>query len=229
VKPRRPFAKDTLLRNYDVDSAEEWEDEDAGEDICDSGEEDEGSEANEPDELVFDEFFRHDDDFGSDAENENMGGAPTAAIKRPSTLVKSSAGPRFVTNAPIVHQISGSTPVSNETATHFSAFRVGSGGSTIACTDDEKDVSKLLPFFTVVYPAPVTIDVSTTASPTVTASAQSGAAPGENGEDAPVDASIALSAEKGPRKMSDAEVKAFFRSFWNINILSNINFIFLHS
>lgn len=212
VTGRRPLVKDTSLRNYDVDSAEEWEDEDAGEDIVDSGDEDEGSEANEPDELVFDEFFRHDDDFGSDAENENMGSAPTATIKRPSSLVKSSAGPRFVNTAPVLHQTpGGSAPAASEIV--FSAYRADGEGPMVVCDESEKDVAKLLPFFAVIYPpvsVPETSAPVTSAATTAAVASQSPTASTSEGvEEGGAEGGNTAQVEKAPRKMNDVEVLFF--------------------
>jgi hypothetical protein len=60
---RRCFVKDWSLFNYDYDSEAEWEDEEEGEDLLQS---DDGSD-NAPDELQYDDFFRRDEDLGSDA------------------------------------------------------------------------------------------------------------------------------------------------------------------
>jgi hypothetical protein len=215
VTGRRPFAKDVSLRNYDVDSADEWEDEDVGEDIGDSGEEDEGSEANEPDELVFDEFFRHDDDFGSDAENENMGGAPTSTIKRPTSVVKSSAGPRFINTAPVLHQTPGGAAASSSEIAP-SAHRVNADGLMVVCDESEKDVLKLLPFFAVVYPPPSAAEssapASSIASVSTGATAASSQSPVASSIDGPDEAPAAEGSASAPnekavaRKMSDVEV-----------------------
>ncbi|KDR81817.1 hypothetical protein GALMADRAFT_240043 [Galerina marginata CBS 339.88] len=48
VGPRRPFAKDTLVFDYGYDSGEEWEEEPAGEDVAEDGEDEDGD-ADEPD------------------------------------------------------------------------------------------------------------------------------------------------------------------------------------
>jgi hypothetical protein len=198
-----------------VDSADEWEDEDVGEDIGDSGEEDEGSEANEPDELVFDDFFRHDDDFGSDAENENMGGAPTASIKRPTSVVKSSAGPRFINTAPVLHHTSGVAVASSCELTP-SAHRLNADGLMVLCDEYEKDVLKLQPFFAVVYPPPSASESSAPAS-SVAAMATGGAgavasspvaSSGDSADETPAaDGPNSAPNEKAARKMSDVEVK----------------------
>lgn len=48
IGPRTPFAKDSLIFDYAYDSGEEWEEEPAGEDVVDDGEEEDG-EAEEQD------------------------------------------------------------------------------------------------------------------------------------------------------------------------------------
>ena len=59
VTGRRPFAKDLMNKiDYDVDSEAEWEEEEEGEDIIMSEDEDDG----EGNEIVYDEFFCHDDE-----------------------------------------------------------------------------------------------------------------------------------------------------------------------
>lgn len=63
ISGRRPFARDSEQLNYEYDSEEEYEEEDAdGEDIGDSEGEDDG----EDNELVFDDFFKRDEDAASD-------------------------------------------------------------------------------------------------------------------------------------------------------------------
>ena len=59
---RKLNTKDCELFNYEYDSEAEWEEEEEGEDL---GESDGGDE--EPDDIVYDDFFCKDDDLGSDA------------------------------------------------------------------------------------------------------------------------------------------------------------------
>lgn len=68
---RSPFTKDDELFNYENDSEAEWEEEEEGEDI----EMSDGSDSDCDDDaqagelgLVYDDFFRKDNDFGSDAD-----------------------------------------------------------------------------------------------------------------------------------------------------------------
>ena len=66
ITARTPFGQDHTLINYDFESDEEWDSDAEGEDIADS----DGEEENEGNELEFDDFFRRDDDFGSDADSD---------------------------------------------------------------------------------------------------------------------------------------------------------------
>lgn len=70
ISPRRPFEKDTAL-DYSYDSAEEWEDDDDGEDILD--EEAENERANEDAELrrLYGSDDEDDDDFLDDVDVED--------------------------------------------------------------------------------------------------------------------------------------------------------------
>jgi len=74
---RKPFYKDSSLFNYDVDSEEDWSEEEEGEDIeMSDGDDDEKDELDEEDrgtnanELMYDDFFLQDNDFGSDADSD---------------------------------------------------------------------------------------------------------------------------------------------------------------
>ena len=85
---RRPFEQDHELLNYDFDSEGEWE-EDDGEDIEDSdGDDEEGA-----NELEYDDFFRHDDDFGSDVDDDGDVVAAVAIQKREG---EEALGPCFL-------------------------------------------------------------------------------------------------------------------------------------
>ena len=88
ISGRRPFEKDHELLNYDFDSEGEWE-EDDGEDIEDSdGDDEEGA-----NELEYDDFFRHDDDFGSDVDDDGDVVAAVAIQKREGEEI---LGPTFL-------------------------------------------------------------------------------------------------------------------------------------
>lgn len=160
INGRTFFKKDEALRNYDVDSAEEWDDEEeVGEDIIDSDDDNDCDEHNEPNELVYDEFFRHDDDFGSDADEET-GELRRAIISRTAVVSKSTSGPRFVFSSPILHRtplessiISPSNAAIDSAGKHIVAVCCSNnGGNFTHCDDSDKDVSRLTQYFTVVYP-----------------------------------------------------------------------------
>lgn len=162
VNGRTFFKKDESLRNYDIDSAEEWEDdEEVGEDIIDSEDDNDGEEPNEPNELVYDDFFRHDDDFGSDVDEET-GECRRPIVPRATIVGKSVAGPRFIYSSPVQHDVrmkgESISPLNNiikdSVCTHV-AFNLDGCGNIINCEDSDKDVDRLLPFYTVVYPAVV--------------------------------------------------------------------------
>lgn len=88
ISGRRPFQGDHELLNYDFDSEAEWE-EDDGEDIEDSdGDDEEGA-----NELEYDDFFRHDDDFGSDVDDDGDVVAAVAIQKREG---EEALGPTFL-------------------------------------------------------------------------------------------------------------------------------------
>ena len=75
VTGRRPFSRDNELINYEYDSEGEWEEEEVeGEDIAESDEEEEEG----GNELEYDDFFRQDNDFGSDVDSD--GEELTAAV-----------------------------------------------------------------------------------------------------------------------------------------------------
>ena len=103
------------------------------EDICES----DGEEDVEGNELVFDEFFRHDNDFGSDADSD---GEPCAAA-----LLTSSATRRN-------HSVEVIGPIfihpESEQAMKFMA-----DGSLIECDEKyERDISKLKSMQAVIHP-----------------------------------------------------------------------------
>ena len=88
ISGRRPFQQDHELLNYDFDSEAEWE-EDDGEDIEDSdGDDEEGA-----NELEYDDFFRHDDDFGSDVDDD---GDVVAAVAIQRREGEEALGPTFI-------------------------------------------------------------------------------------------------------------------------------------
>lgn len=82
LKARNPWYRNFEVFNYDYDSEAEWEEEEEGEDIAESmGEESEEDNEDEdvgrnartghkPNDLVYDDFFLQDNDFGSDADSD---------------------------------------------------------------------------------------------------------------------------------------------------------------
>ena len=87
ITGRRPFAKDVELLNYEYDSEEDWEEEVEGEDLNDTDEEEEEGGGNE---LVYDDFFCRDDDYGSDGDGDE---GVVRVTHRSSVEV---LGPRFI-------------------------------------------------------------------------------------------------------------------------------------
>ncbi|KAJ3087877.1 Chromatin assembly factor 1, subunit A, partial [Quaeritorhiza haematococci] len=81
INGRRPFAKDPVLLDYDVDSEEEWEEEDPGEELCseDENDDEEGMDVEEDedqDEFLVPHGYLSDDERGgedADDEEENHG------------------------------------------------------------------------------------------------------------------------------------------------------------
>jgi hypothetical protein len=73
---RNPFRKDSEVFNYEYDSEAEWEEEEEGEDIENSdgesedADEEEGEDKRGANELMYDDFFLRDNDFGSDADSD---------------------------------------------------------------------------------------------------------------------------------------------------------------
>jgi hypothetical protein len=88
INGRRPFAKDVELLNYDYDSEEDWEEEVEGEDLNETDEEEEGEGGGN--ELVYDDFFCRDDDYGSDGDGDEG----VVRVTHRSTV--EVLGPRFI-------------------------------------------------------------------------------------------------------------------------------------
>ncbi len=102
VTGRRPFAKDHEHLNYDYDSEEEWEEEVEGEDIGESDNEDEEEELLDEEgkkvignDIIYDDFFRQDNDFGSDMDSD---GEEIAAVAMPNfaRIKEEILGLRFI-------------------------------------------------------------------------------------------------------------------------------------
>lgn len=134
IKGRSPFNQDHALLNYDYDSEEEWEEELEGEDIGDS-ENDSDNDGNEGNELEYDEFFRRDNDFGSDADSDGEVMA-AVAINKNKREGEEILGPSFLHLNPSNNQISG--------------FRI-KNGEDININKQEKDVVRLQSYTSVVF------------------------------------------------------------------------------
>lgn len=99
ITGRRPFAQDEEMLRYDYDSEEEWEEEGEGEDIAMSdGSRDEEDDEEGGNELEYDDFFRHDNDFGSDIDSDDEGMVCTSLPMSLGKMKEESVGPRFITN-----------------------------------------------------------------------------------------------------------------------------------
>ena len=131
VSGRRPFTMDTALFNYDYDSEAEWEEEDEGEDIAESmaGDEDMGEEGNE---LIFDDFLLHDNDYGSDVDSDGEGIAVMPSIRRQFGIEREVLGPRFFLSREV-------------------AFKLTDGSVQAFYTSEEKDSTRLQSHTTVFH------------------------------------------------------------------------------
>jgi hypothetical protein len=109
-----------------------------GEDIGESDDEDD----DEGNELEYDEFLRHDNDFGSDADSDGEI-ASAAAIQRREGI--ETLGPRFLS-------------ASRETIglqNMRCAIKLDAEFSAVACVEKEKDVVRLRAYHAVVYAQPI--------------------------------------------------------------------------
>ena len=105
----------------------------SGEDIGESDEEEDG----EADELIYDDFFRQDNDFGSDADSDGEQ-ASAAAIQRRDGM--EILGPRFLTR--------------HHNCRSQRAIKLDSEFEAVACSEKEKDVVRLRAYCAVVHAAP---------------------------------------------------------------------------
>lgn len=117
-----------------------------GEDIIDSDDDMGADDNGEPDELVYDELFVPDD---YDSFRKNT-----------ATVAKSVAGPRFICSSPISHDVNQMAKleavVTIDTKRMLtSCLAVSADGSIVNCSDSDKDVVRLLQYFTVTYPTSV--------------------------------------------------------------------------
>jgi hypothetical protein len=135
VTGRKPFGQDFKQLNYDYESEEEWEEQEEGEDIGDSaGEEEEGD-----NELEYNEFFRHDDDYGSDVDSDGEGVA-AAIVKRRDG--EERIGPRFLLRK---------TSAGDDTPQQASRRFCVESSSLVDCLEKEKDVQRLRSYPAVVF------------------------------------------------------------------------------
>ena len=151
ISGRRPFEHDHNMVNYDYDSEDEYDEEADGEDIMESdGEDEEGG-----NDLEFDEFFRHDNDFGSDADSD---GEMMAAVIMRSRPGEEKVGLRFLRDengqwqqrgngwatAGRIMQAPGMKAILDESADHPTAALAN-------CFESEKDVVRLRNYGCVVF------------------------------------------------------------------------------
>ena len=143
---RAPFRKDEEVFNYEYDSEADWdEEEEGGEDICDSdgGEDSEEEELNgEEGDLVYDDFTRADDDYGSDLEMDGEAELLRAnRSKRKQKLEGEVCGPFFISTPASAMVPHYPKPAVAATVTNLTDVDVplnlgGGGGVTVAVTAD---------------------------------------------------------------------------------------------
>jgi hypothetical protein len=109
-----------------------------GEDIGESDDEDD----EEGNELEYDEFLRHDNDFGSDADSDGEI-ASAAAIQRREGI--ETLGPRFLS----------ANRETNGFQNMRCAIKLDAEFSAVACVEKEKDVVRLRAYHAVVYAQPI--------------------------------------------------------------------------
>lgn len=148
VTGRRPFAQDFKLLNYDYDSEEEWEEVDEGEDIADSDGEEEEEGGNE---LEYDEFFRRDNDYGSDVDSDGEGVAAGQTQRREG---EEKIGPRFLRRrAPADEAPSTDRSTTGSDRARSMRFCLESR-SFVECIEKEKDVQRLRTYATATFAYP---------------------------------------------------------------------------
>ena len=104
-----------------------------GEDIGESDEEEDG----EADELIYDDFFRQDNDFGSDADSDGEQASASAIQRRDGMEI---LGPRFLTAPQNSHS--------------QRAIKLDAEFEAVACSEREKDVVRLRAYCAVVHASP---------------------------------------------------------------------------
>ena len=152
ISGRRPFVEDHNAVNYDYDSEDDYDDDADGEDIAESeDEDDEGG-----NDLEYDEFFRHDNDFGSDADSD---GEIMAAVAMKSRPGEEKIGLRFLRDETWQWQqhprgaasSSSSDPQSYGMKVVMDEQAVGQPAIMTACFETEKDVVRLRNYGCVVF------------------------------------------------------------------------------
>lgn len=153
ISGRRPFEQDHNAVNYDYDSEDDYDEEADGEDIGDSeNEEEEGG-----NDLEYDEFFRQDNDFGSDADSD---GELMAAVAMKSRQGEEKIGLRFLRdeNGQWQQQSLGDGSSSNSSGAQSFGMKaviddqaVGQPAIMAACYETEKDVVRLRNYGCVVF------------------------------------------------------------------------------
>lgn len=134
----------------------------AGEDIINSEDDADADDINEPNEIVYDDFFRHDDDFGSDIENDDGLTLPTT-IRKSGAISKAIVGPRYILSSPIKHEYQSevaptlnpsNVPITENDNKLYSLY-YDIDGKLTPCPENDKDIPKLSPYFFVTYPISV--------------------------------------------------------------------------
>lgn len=170
ISGRRPFEQDHEQLRYDYDSEEEWEEEGEGEDIAMSdGSRDEEDDEEGGNELEYDDFFRHDNDFGSDIESDDEGIVCTSLPMALGKIKEECVGPRFLVNSAwqgmnTAVAAEGYLTLDRSRVTNVCQFNLGSQRMmTCGMVDDEGQ--KLSQYTSVVFtPANMRL-VTTTAAP----------------------------------------------------------------
>jgi len=153
ISGRRPFEQDHNAVNYDYDSEDDYDEEADGEDIGDSeNEEEEGG-----NDLEYDEFFRQDNDFGSDADSD---GELMAAVAMKSRQGEEKIGLRFLRDENGQWQQRSLGDGSSSSSSGAQSFgmkaviddqAVGQPAIMTACYETEKDVVRLRNYGCVVF------------------------------------------------------------------------------
>ena len=108
--------------------------------------------------MEYDEFFLHDNDFGSDADSDGEGIAAAAIQKRDGMEI---LGPCYLQNVRRMMNVEGTISESSTTrltsgtrhreSRELVAYKLDGEGNTVMCSDREKDVIRLRAYAAVVY------------------------------------------------------------------------------